>query len=226
MVDDLITFIENEAAGNYCAPERIVARVRHDASPETDFGQLHAALEARIADLALAVKDRPDHAKLRRGIGTMQKVAQVLAPEGAEVELTDLAEKIRVCVTKSDNYAATAGQHLRAARERCRAIGLDFNKWCAQADLGIKRSRIYQLMGPDPIAAARRDENNNEEPENVQSTDVAQLTNVERQSVSDQVIDSLKAHIQQWWMKTSEADRLAFGQWFDELRQPEAVAAE
>jgi hypothetical protein len=74
----------------------------------------------------------------------------------------------------------TAGRHLRQARERCREIGLDFNKWCAQANLGIKRSRIYQLMGPDPITSERRDENYTVEPENVQSVDIAQLSDVER----------------------------------------------
>ena len=93
---------------------------------------------------------------------------------GAEAELADLVERIKTCVKKSDNYAVTAGQHLREARERCRAIGLDFNKWCAEANLGIKRRRIYQLMGPDPIAAERRGANHRDEPENVQSLHIEQ----------------------------------------------------
>src|SRR5262249_27772270 len=46
--------------------------------------------------------------------------------------------------------------------------------------LGIERSRIYQLIGPDPIAAERRTANHNVEPENVQSLHIAQLTNVEQ----------------------------------------------
>jgi len=93
---------------------------------------------------------------------------------GAEAELAHLAERIKTCVKKSDNYAVTAGQHLREARARCRAIGLDFNKWCAEANLGIKRRRIYQLMGPDPIAAERREANHRDEPENVQSLHIEQ----------------------------------------------------
>jgi hypothetical protein len=115
---------------------------------------LFAALEKRIAELSEAAKSRPNHKKLARGIETMREVAKLLAPGVAKTELDELADRIRVCVQKADNYAATAGEHLRQARDRCREIGLDFNKWCAQADLGIKRSRIYQLMGPDPIAAA------------------------------------------------------------------------
>jgi hypothetical protein len=176
---DPIKFAEDAAARNLYEPQLIVEIVRREAKPRTDFGQLCTDLEARIADLAVAANSRPDHTKLKRGIDTMREVAELLAPSGAEAELADLAKKIRVCVTKSDNYAVTAGKHLREARERCREIGLDFNKWCAQAGLGIKRSRIYQLMGPDPIAAERRDTKHNEELENVQSVDVAQLPNVE-----------------------------------------------
>jgi hypothetical protein len=176
---DPIAFVEDAAAGNRYEPTVIVAIVRREAKPGTDLGQLVTALEARIGELSDAAKSRPDHAKLSRGVEIMRKVAQLLAPDGAEAELADLAEKIRVCVTKSDNYATTAGQHLREARERCREIGLDFNQWCAQAGLGIKKSRIYQLIGPDPIAAERRGEKHKEEPENVQSVDVAQLTTVE-----------------------------------------------
>jgi hypothetical protein len=115
-----------------------------DEKDRLDFGPLVTRLEARITELSEAAEARPDHTKLNRGIEIMRKVAQLLDPHGTEAELTDLAERIRVCVAKSDNYAATAGKHLRQARERCREIGLDFNKWCAQANLGIKRSRIYQ----------------------------------------------------------------------------------
>jgi hypothetical protein len=171
--------VEGEAAWNRYRPTVIVEIIRREAKPGTDFSQVVTDIEARITELSEAAKSRPDHARLNRGIETMRKVAELLNPSGAEVELQDLAEKIRVCATKSDNYARTAGQHLRAARERCRAIGLDFNKWCVQANLGIKRSRIYQLMGPDPITTERRAENHSDAPENVQSVDVPQLTSVE-----------------------------------------------
>ena len=164
-----IKFVEDEAAWHRYEPRMIVEIIHREAEPGTDFDQLCTDLEARITELSEMAKTHPDHAKLSRGIDTMRKVAQLLTPSGAEAELSDLANKIRVCVEKSDNYAATAGKHLRAARERCREIGLDFNKWCAQAELGIKRRRIYQLIGPDPIAAERRAANHNVEPENVQS---------------------------------------------------------
>jgi hypothetical protein len=144
-------------------------------------GSLLDKLDARIVELTMQADER-DHPKLKKGASSLRKavelVRQMLDPESAQEELTDLAEKIRVCVKKSDNYAATAGQHLRAARERCREVGLDFNKWCTEAELGIKRRRIYQLMGPDPIAAERRATNHNVEPENEQSLHIAQLTNV------------------------------------------------
>jgi hypothetical protein len=233
--DEIIETAEHRAAFGL-DPQAIAEGIidglkeRRDGETAPDCSVL-VKLDARIGEMDAQAAER-DHPKLKKGAEQLRKAVEIvrqmadLADEGAQERLTDLAEKIRVCIRKSDNLAITAGQHLREARERCRAIGLDFNKWCAQADLGIKRSRIYQLMGPDPIAALRRDENNNEEPENVQSTDVAQVTNVERQSVSDQVIDSLKAHIQQWWMKASWADRLALGRWFDDLRQPETVDAE
>src|SRR5215471_2338026 len=183
-----IKFVEDEAAWHRYEPRMIVEIIHREAEPGTDFDQLCTDFEARITELSEMAKTHPDHAKLSRGIDTMRKVAQLLTPSGAEAELSDLANKIRVCVDKSDNYAATAGRHLRAARERCREIGLDFNKWCAPAELGIKRSRIYQLMGPDPIAANRRDETQNAEPEenhtadleNIQSVDIAQSAGVEQ----------------------------------------------
>src|SRR5215469_836370 len=162
-----IKFVEDEAAWHRYEPRMIVEIIHREAEPGTDFDQLCTDFEARITELSEMAKTHPDHAKLSRGIDTMRKVAQLLTPSGAEAELSDLANKIRVCVDKSDNYAATAGKHLRTARERCREIGLDFNKWCAQAELGIKRRRIYQLIGPDPIAAERRAANHNVEPENV-----------------------------------------------------------
>jgi hypothetical protein len=177
-----ISYVEGLAARND-EPELIARMVRLRLTTqgvELDFGQLVPLLEARITELSEAAKTHPNHTKLNRGIDIMRQVSQLLAPGGAEAELTELAEKIRVCVTKADNYAVTAGQHLRQARERCREIGLDFNKWCAQANLGIKRSRIYQLMGPDPITTDRRGENHNAEPENVQSVDIAQPTNGEQ----------------------------------------------
>ena len=176
---DAVKSVEVHAAEN--APAEWIAdqiRSQSDFGP-SDLGPLLEALEARITQLAEGARTRPDHAKLNRGLDTMRRVAQLLAPSGAEAELKELAARIRVCVTKSDNYAATAGKYLRQARERCREIGMDFSKWCAQANLGIKRSRIYQLMGPDPIAASRRDENHNVKPENVHSMDVAQFPNVE-----------------------------------------------
>jgi hypothetical protein len=101
------------------------------------------------------------------------------ATTATEAELAGLAEKIRVCVKTSEDYATTAGKHLREARERCREIGLDFNKWCAQAELGIKRSRIYQLMGPDPITTNRRGENHTAETQNIQSPDIVQRPDAE-----------------------------------------------
>jgi hypothetical protein len=176
-----ISYIEGLAARND-EPELIARMVRLSLTTqgvELDFGQLVPLLEARITELSEIAEARPDHAKLKRGVDKMRRVSQLLDPSGAEAELTELAEKIRVCVTKADNYAVTAGRHLRQARERCREIGLDFNKWCAQANLGIKRSRIYQLMGPDPIATERQDEKHNVETENVQSVDIAQLPIVE-----------------------------------------------
>jgi hypothetical protein len=177
---DAVRLVEARAA-QHSEPQWIACEVReHDG---LDLYQLVTALEARITELAEAVKTRPDHKKLNRGLDTMRRVAQLLAPSGAEAELKDLAERIRVCVAKSDNYAATAGKHLREARERCRSIGLDFNKWCGQAKLGIKRSRIYQLMGPDPIATERHGTKHSKEPENVHSMDVPQLPNVEQPSL-------------------------------------------
>src|SRR5215469_15066277 len=142
-----IKFVEDEAAWHRYEPHMIVWLIHRDVEPGTDFGQLCTDLEARITELSELANARPDHAKLSRGIDTMRKVAQLLTPSGAEAELSNLADKIRVCIAKADNYTATAGKHLREARERCREIGLDFIKWCAQANLGIKRSRIYQLMG-------------------------------------------------------------------------------
>jgi hypothetical protein len=57
---------------------------------------------------------------------------------------------------------------------------MDFKKWCAQANLGVKRSRIYQLMGPDPIAGDRREEKHSVGLENVQSVDIEQFQDVEQ----------------------------------------------
>jgi hypothetical protein len=180
---DTLGLIERRAAHNE-SPQSIV-RVIRERNFETDFDRVAEPLGHRIAELSEAAKTRPDHTKLTRGIEIMREVARLLEPREAEAELTELAERIRVCVAKSDNYAATAGKHLRQARDRCREIGLDFNKWCAQTDLGIKRSRIYALMGPDPIAAERRDEKHSEEPENVHSLDIAQFPNGEWPSSED-----------------------------------------
>jgi len=43
----------------------------------------------------------------------MRNVALLLA-DSAEAELADLAKKIRVCVTKPENYAVTAGKQAAA----------------------------------------------------------------------------------------------------------------
>jgi len=206
---DAVKSVEVHAAEN--APAEWIAdqiRSQSDFGP-SDLSPLLEALEARITELAEAAKARPDHAKLNRGLDTMRRVVQLLAPSGAEAELKDLAARIRVCVTKSDNYAATAGKHLRQARERCWEIGMDFNKWCAQADLGMKRSRIYQLMGPDPIAASRQDENHNVEPENVQSVDIVQFPNVEPPAEPADPFDGELAQFETWFIGLTGAQQQA-----------------
>jgi hypothetical protein len=122
VLTDAVERIENYAyAFHKFKPDVIAGQIRRDFG---NLGDLVVALEARIAELSEAAKTRPDHTKLNRGIEIMRQVAQLLDPRGAQTELTDLAQKIRVCITKSDNLAITAGQHLRQARERCRAIGL------------------------------------------------------------------------------------------------------
>jgi hypothetical protein len=180
-IDEIIETAEHRAARGIdpqAIASGIIAGLKEGRG---EPGSLLDKLDARIGEMDAQAAER-DHPKLKKGASSLRKavelVRQMLDPESAQEELTDLAEKIRVCVKKSDNYAITAGQHLREARERCRTIGRNFNEWCANADLGIKRRRIYQLMGPDPIAAERRDENHNVEPENVQSLHIAQLTNV------------------------------------------------
>lgn len=185
-------------------------------------GSLLDKLDARIVELTMQADER-DHPKLKKGASSLRKavelVRQMLDPESAQEELTDLAEKIRVCVKKSDNYAITAGQHLRAARERCRAIGRNFNEWCANADLGIKRRRIYQLMGPDPIAAERRDENHNVEPENVQSVHIEQLTNAQpdplppAQAPAASAADTLFRQLQDLFRQLPPAAQFEFVDW-------------
>jgi hypothetical protein len=187
--DEIVEAAEHRAAfgaGPQTIADGIIAALKERRDGETALDRsVLDKLDARIGEMDAQAAER-DHPKLKKGAEQLRKAVEIvrrmmdLTDEGAQAELTDLAQRIRVCICKSDNLANTAGQHLRKARDHCRAIGLDFNKWCAEANLGIKRSRIYQLMGPDPIAADRRNENNNEEPENVQSVDVAQLPNAER----------------------------------------------
>jgi len=138
-------------------------------------------LDAYIGERARIAEER-DHPNLQRGVDVLREAVRdvrrtlgITAPSDASTELEGLAEKIRVCIKKSDNYATTAGKYLREARDRCRQLGRDFDKWCAGANLGFRRSRIYQLMGPDPITAARRDEKHIEPMDNVQPLDIAQL---------------------------------------------------
>jgi len=187
---DAVKSVEVHAAEN--APAEWIAdqiRSQSDFGP-SDLSPLLEALEARITELAEAAKARPDHAKLNRGLDTMRRVVQLLAPSGAEAELKDLAARIRVCVTKSDNHAATAGKHLRQARERCREIGMDF-------------------MGPDPIAASRQDENHNVEPENVQSVDIVQFPNVEPPAEPADPFDGELAQFETWFIGLTGAQQQA-----------------
>ena len=72
-------------------------------------------------------------------------------------ELHSLADEIRVCVGKAENYYATVGVKLREARELCRAEGRCFNAWCKELNVGLTMRRVRQLIGPDPIAQARRE---------------------------------------------------------------------
>src|SRR5215470_6305444 len=72
--------------------------------------------------------------------------------------LRNLADEIRVCVGKAENYYATVGVKLREARELCRAEGRCFNAWCKELNVGLTMRRVRQLIGPDPIAKARREE--------------------------------------------------------------------
>jgi hypothetical protein len=215
--DEIIEAAEHRAAFG-AGPQTIADGIiedlkeRRDGETALDCSVLDK-LDARIGEMDTLAAER-DHPKLRKGAEQLRKAVEIvrrmmdLTNEGAQAELTDLAQKIRVCIRKSDNLAITAGQHLREARERCRAIGLDFNKWCAQADLGIKRSRIYQLMRPDPIAADRRDENHNVEPENVQSVDIAQLPNVERSAEPDP-FDGALAQFETWFVGLTGAQQKA-----------------
>jgi hypothetical protein len=194
--DAIIAAAERRAAYGFdpqAIAENIIEELkeRRDASGETSLNRsVLDKLDARIGEMAVLATER-DHPKLRKGAELLRKAGEVvqqmldLADEDAQEHLNGLAEKIRVCIKKSDNFAVTAGQHLRAAREQCRAIGLDFNKWCAEANLGIKRARIYQLMGPDPITTERRGTNHSEEPENVQSVDVPQITHVEQPAAEE-----------------------------------------
>jgi hypothetical protein len=215
--DEIIEAAEHRAA--FGADPQTIAdgitedlKERRDGETALDCSVLDK-LDARIGEMDAQAAER-DHPKLRKGAEQLRKAVEIvrrmmdLADKGAQAELTDLAQKIRVCICKSDNLAITAGQHLREARERCRAIGLDFNKWCAEANLGIKRSRIYQLMGPDPIAAERRDENHKEEEGNVQSVDIAQLPPVERSAEPDP-FDGALAQFETWFVGLTGAQQQA-----------------
>jgi hypothetical protein len=217
IVDEIIKVAEHQAAFG-ARPKSIADGIiedlkeRRNGDTTLDRSVLDK-LDTRISEMDAQAAER-DHPKLKKGAELLRKAVEIIRPmmdladEGAQERLTDLAAKIRVCIRKSDNLAITAGQHLREARERCRAIGLDFNKWCAQADLGIKRSRIYQLMGPDPIAAERQDENHNVEPENVQSVDVAQTANVERPAEPDP-FDGALAQFETWFVGLTGAQQQA-----------------
>jgi len=177
--DEIIEAAERRAARGF-DPQAIASDIieelkeRRDASGEPALDRsVLGKFDARIVEMDALATER-DHPKLKKGAELLRKAVVIVwlmmdtTDVGAQEHLNGLAEKIRVCIRKSDNLAITAGQHLREARERCRAIGLDFNKWCAKANLGIKKSRIYQLMGPDQIATERHGENHSEEPENVQ----------------------------------------------------------
>jgi hypothetical protein len=216
-----VELVEGHAAQND-EPEWIARAVRKQDGFE--LAELVAALDTRISELAEAAKAHPDHTKLHRGIEIMRKVARLMDPSGAETELKELAERIRVCISKSDNYAATAGKHLRQARERCREVGMDFNKWCGQANLGIKRSRIYQLMGPDPITAARRGENHTEEAGNVQPVDITQSQPVNVVAPTNLLAEteacepcwddeSALVELKKIWVRSSPAARETFLLW-------------
>jgi hypothetical protein len=222
--DEIIGTVEHRAAFG-ANPQTIADDIieylkeRRDGETALDCSVLDK-LDARIGEMDAQAAEH-DHPKLKKGAEQLRKAVEIvrrmmdLTDEGAQEYLKGLAEKIQVCIKKSDNYAVTAGQHLREARDRCRAIGLDFNKWCAQANLGIKRSRIYQLMGPDRIAALRQDENHNVEPENVQSTDIAQLPNVERPAQPPEVstepdpFDDALAQFETWFTGLTGAQQQA-----------------
>jgi hypothetical protein len=74
--------------------------------------------------------------------------------------LSDLADQINVCLTKSENYRVTAGKHLIEAQQRVRAGEAGEVTWEQWLSKNIKRSLrdcrkcMALVRGKDPEAAA------------------------------------------------------------------------
>jgi hypothetical protein len=72
--------------------------------------------------------------------------------------LDELRDEIRETWAHRTRLTAVTAELIREARDLCRSRKISFDTWCLEGNLGISRSRIYEILGSDPLVEQRRAE--------------------------------------------------------------------